>query len=82
MQKPTKAAQKLANQLRVLRNAFPFQPFAVCMNNGHRYEVTQPEFMAISPVNDTFIVVDDDDAHILDIPHIQEIHSGNLATAK
>lgn len=80
--KTTKAAKKIADQLRVLRNADPFQPFSVCMNDGHRYEVTQPEYVAVSPVNDTFIVSDDEDAHILDIPLIKEILADNLATAR
>jgi hypothetical protein len=45
-----------AEQLRRLRLAHPFKAFQLILNNGRHLPVTQPYYMAISPVGNAILV--------------------------
>ena len=72
-----------AERIRQLRNAEPFQPFCICMNDGQNFEIQFPESIGISPRDDTVVVVVEvGDFNILVISQIREIIVGTaVATA-
>jgi hypothetical protein len=56
------------DQLKVLLEARPFQPFAVRLADGRRIPVNHREFMAIAPSGRTAVVYQPDDSfNIIDV---------------
>jgi hypothetical protein len=45
-----------AEQIRKLRLAHPFRPFILVMNDGRRFVIDQPFYVAISPLNNVILV--------------------------
>ena len=69
-----------AERLRKLRNENPFQPFCIWMSDGQNFEVTEPEHLAISPRDDTvLVVVAVGDFNILEIAQMKEVIVGTAA---
>ena len=71
----------IVEHLRKLRNAHPFEPFCISMSDGRNFEIQLPESMAISPCDDTVVVIEaDGEFSILDIPLMKEVFVGTAAT--
>ncbi len=47
--------------IRQLRGADPFRPFLLLLNDGRRFLVDQPYYLAIAPRRDALMVVGQDD---------------------
>jgi hypothetical protein len=57
-----------AENLQELIHATPFQPFAICLADGKRVEVPQPDFIAHAPQGRVAVVVGrDDSTHYIDV---------------
>ena len=52
----------LSESLREHLRAVPFEPFAIQMNDGRRFEVPHPDFAALSPKGTEFFVYRNNEA--------------------
>ena len=63
-----------SERLRQFVRARPFRPFRVVMTNGQVYDVNHPEFLAVSPRDDTAVVYQDNgDLSVLDVLLMTEV---------
>ena len=49
-----------AEEIRKLRLAYPFRPFILVLNDGRRFTVDKPPYVAISPLNNVILVAPDE----------------------
>lgn len=65
-------------QLRRLREARPFEPFALWLGDGRRIPVEHPEFLAIFPGGRTLFVAQPDESFdIIDLLPVTSLHVGD-----
>ncbi|HVF71285.1 MAG TPA: hypothetical protein VM940_06725 [Chthoniobacterales bacterium] len=58
----------------------PFRPFEIVLTSGRHVRVDHPEFMALSPDEDTVVVYQDDGHLTIDVPLVvalKELKNGN-----
>jgi hypothetical protein len=69
--------------LQELIHAAPFRAFALCLADGTRVDVPQPDFMAHPPGGRTAVVVGPDESlHIIDVMLVDKIEIGPPAAAR
>jgi hypothetical protein len=59
--------------------AAPFRPFEIVLTNGRQVRVDHPEFMALSPYEDTVVVYEPDGHLTIDVPlviAVRELKNG------
>ena len=59
--------------------AAPFRPFEIVLTNGRQVRVNHPEFMALSPDEDTVVVYESDRHLTIDVPlviTVKELKNG------
>ena len=60
--------------LRAARNAEPFRPFAIRMNAGESFTVSDPERIALAPEGEDAVVFGDSgQVHLIDVALVSEI---------
>ena len=60
----------------------PFRPFEIVLTNGRHVRVNHPEFMALSPDEDSVVVYEDDGHLTIDVPlviAVKELKNGARA---
>jgi hypothetical protein len=60
-------------------SAAPFRPFEIVLTNGRQVRVNHPEFMALSPDEDTVVVYESDRHLTIDVPlviAVKELKNG------
>lgn len=60
-------------EIRKLYDAAPFRPFEIVLTNGRHIRVAHPEFMALSPDEDTVVVYEDDGHLTIDVPLVTAV---------
>jgi len=66
-------------EIKALYYAAPFRPFEIVLTNGRHVRVNHPEFMALSPDEDTVVVYEDDGHLTIDVPlviAVKELKNG------
>jgi hypothetical protein len=65
-------------QFRTTLNLQPFRPFTIRMADGRSFEVSHPDFVALSPSGRTVIVFQPDESFsVLDLLLMSELQVGN-----
>ncbi|HEV2841725.1 MAG TPA: hypothetical protein VGW39_10400 [Chthoniobacterales bacterium] len=67
------------DEIKKLYYAAPFRPFEIVLTNGRQVRVDHPEFMALSPDEDTVVVYEADGHLTIDVPlviAVKELKNG------
>jgi hypothetical protein len=67
-------------EIKKLYFAAPFRPFEIVLTNGRHVPVEHPEFMALSPDEDTVVVYESDGHLTIDVPlvvAVKELRNGS-----
>ena len=67
------------DEIRKLYYAAPFRPFEIGLTSGRQVRVNHPEFMALSPDEETVVVYESDGHLTIDVPlviAVKELKNG------
>jgi hypothetical protein len=67
------------DEIKKLYYAAPFRPFEIVLTSGRQVRVEHPEFMALSPDEDTIVVYESDGHLTIDVPlviAVKELKNG------
>jgi hypothetical protein len=67
------------DEIKKLYYAAPFRAFEIVLTNGRQVRVDHPEFMALSPDEDTIVVYESDGHLTIDVPlviAVKELKNG------
>ena len=67
------------DEIKKLYYAAPFRPFEIVLTSGRQVRVNHPEFMALSPDEDTVVVYESDGHLTIDVPlviAVKELKNG------